>query len=73
MSSDPSSPNPRRKARAGIIVFAIVLIVAVVIFVGLNLQHASDLAESPPAPPAPTSAPAIAPELAPGDTPDNGG
>jgi len=70
---DPSTPSPRRKGRAAIIVAAIVLLVALVIFVGLNFQHAKELEESPPAPPSPTSAPGIAPELTPGDTPENGG
>jgi hypothetical protein len=70
--SDPS-PSPRRKARAGIVVVGIILVIAVVIFVGLNLQHAKELEESPPLPPSPTSVPGIAPELTPGDAPENGG
>ena len=69
----PSTPSPRRKARAGIVVVAIVLLVAAVVFVGLNFQHAKELEESPPAPPSPTSAPGIAPELTLDETPESGG
>jgi len=68
----PSTPSPRRKARAGIVVVAIVLLVAAVVFVGLNFQHAKELEESPPAPSL-TSAPGIAPELTPDETPESGG
>jgi hypothetical protein len=71
--SDPSSPSPRRKARAGFVVAAIVILVVVAIFVGLNLQHAKELEESPPAPPLPTSAPGIAPEVTPDTAPQNDG
>ena len=45
--SDPENPSPRRKARAGIIVAAIVLVLVVVIFVGRNLQHAEEMEENP--------------------------
>lgn len=41
------SPGPKRKGRAGAIVVAIVILLAIVVFVGMNLQHAQELEENP--------------------------
>ena len=41
------TPGPRRKGRAGIVIAAIVVIVAIVVFVGMNLDHAKEAAETP--------------------------
>ena len=45
---DPENPSPRRKGRAGVIVVALVLFMAVAIFVGMNLEHSQELDENPP-------------------------
>jgi hypothetical protein len=46
---DTDNPSPKRKARAGLIVVAILLAMVVVIFVGLNVEHAQEVEESPSA------------------------
>jgi hypothetical protein len=51
-------PSQRRKARAGVIVVALVFLIAAAIFVGLNLQHARELKENPP-PPSPLEQPSL--------------
>jgi hypothetical protein len=54
----PRQPSQRRKARAGVIVVALVLMIAAVTFVGMNLQHAKELRESP-SPPSPLEQPSL--------------
>ena len=44
--SDPSNPSPRRKGKAGLVIGVIVALMAVAIFVGLNLSHSQN-AEQP--------------------------
>lgn len=48
---DPAHPSPRRKARAGLVVVAIVLVVAVIVFFGFSAQYATEVDEN--APPSP--------------------
>ena len=47
--ADPRTPGPRRKARAGFLIAALVAVIAAVTFVGMNIEHARELEESPPA------------------------
>ncbi|MFQ8433174.1 hypothetical protein [Amaricoccus sp. W119] len=42
-----NNPGPKRKGRAGVIVVAIVILLAIVVFVGMNLQHARELEQNP--------------------------
>lgn len=51
---DPDKPNPKRLGRAAIVIGGIVILMAVAIFVGLNLQHATEVDENPAS--APTQA-----------------
>ena len=67
--ADPRAPGPRRKARAGFLIAALVAVIAAVTFVGMNIEHARELEESPPPPPSPTTVPGIAPETAPQPNP----
>lgn len=44
----PENPSPKRKGRAGVIVVALVLLIAVALFVGLNFQYVQEPEEGPP-------------------------
>jgi hypothetical protein len=43
--SDPRDPSPKRKSRAGLVVVGLVLAIAVVIFIGMNIDHAKQMEE----------------------------
>ena len=45
---DPKTPGPRRKGKAGIVIVAAVILMAIITFVGMNMQHAKELEENPP-------------------------
>ena len=45
---DPDKPSAKRKGRAVFVVGAIIFLIVVVIFVGMNLDHARDMEENPP-------------------------
>ncbi|MDQ1902584.1 hypothetical protein RAH32_19355 [Paracoccus sp. WLY502] len=49
MTGQAPRPGPRRLGRAGIAVVAILVALVVVIFLGRNLWHASEVTEDPPA------------------------
>jgi hypothetical protein len=49
---DPDNPRPKRKARAGVVIAAIVALIVVVTFVARNIQHSTETDENP----APTGA-----------------
>lgn len=41
------TPGPRRKGRAGLVIAVIVVLVAIAVFVGMNIDHAKEAAETP--------------------------
>lgn len=49
MTGQTPRPGPRRLGRAGILAVAILVALVVVIFLGRNLWHASEVTEDPPA------------------------
>ena len=49
MTGHEPKPGSRRLGRAGILVVAILAALVVVIFLGRNLWHASEVTEDPPA------------------------
>ncbi|WP_181164490.1 hypothetical protein [Amaricoccus solimangrovi] len=47
---DPDKPSPRRKARAGVTIVALVFLIILVTFVGMNIGHAQVLDRQQEAP-----------------------
>lgn len=48
MTGQAPRPGPRRMGRAGIAVIAILVVIMLVIFLGRNLWHATEVDEAPP-------------------------
>lgn len=49
MKAQAPRPGPRRLGRAGVLVAVVLAVLVVVVFVGRNLWHVSEVNEEPPA------------------------